>query len=72
MHIHPLGNVHDQLDIGIIVIVRAARNLQPNCQPWIRFFICPNILPNLVVSQTAEITDLNILIGHPNVVCIGP
>ena len=56
MHVHSLSNVDDKFYVGVIVVIRSARNLETY-----QFLITEPILPN---------TYLDILVGHTNVVRI--
>ena len=57
MHIHPLGDVHNKVHIGIVVVIWASRNL-------IEVLVTARVLSN-------GLAYFDILISHPDVVRIG-
>ena len=63
--IHSFGNIDNELDIGIIVVVRSARNL---CRVSVLSFDLPGTANALLALPV--VSYLNVLIRHSNVVCV--
>ena len=73
MNIHPLGDVHDELDVGVIVVVGTSRHLF--ARRAISRVLSTGTSPAPLrgkpeMLSSALCTHLNILISHSNVIRI--
>ena len=69
MYVHPLSNVHDEFHVGIVVVVRASRDLRGISSAKSQAYVFEGYCIALQVLQ--NVTYLDILICHSDIVGIG-
>ena len=62
MYVHSLCYIHDELHIGVVVVICSSRNLHIQRQ-WLSSQMC--------FAEGLLLAYLNILICHSDVVCVG-